>query len=107
MGTKPRTPGQTAVSISLPEKLLLDIDARADALNINRSQYLAALARNDLSARGILTLQETTEPAPAPPAKPTGATTYPKASKRDTQRKILRTVENKVNQAKNTQSPQK
>jgi len=47
---------QTAVTISLPKGLLRQIDARADRLNIPRSQYLALLARRDILIGGSLTL---------------------------------------------------
>jgi len=43
---------QTAVTISLPKGLLRQIDARADRLNIPRSQYLALLARRDILIGG-------------------------------------------------------
>lgn len=47
---------QTAVTISLPKSLLRQIDARADRLNIPRSQYLALIARRDIRIGGSLTL---------------------------------------------------
>lgn len=49
---KPRSPGQTATSFSCEETLLRRIDDRARSLNMNRSQYLAALARRDLVEGG-------------------------------------------------------
>lgn len=58
MATKPRSPGQTAISVSLDGGLLARIDERAGALGLNRSQYLAQLARADLQKRGELRLQE-------------------------------------------------
>lgn len=58
MTTKPRSAGQTAVSVSLPAELLSQIDARAKRLGLNRSQYLSVLARRDLDERGDLTLRE-------------------------------------------------
>lgn len=63
---KPRSPGQTATSFSCEETLLRRIDDRARSLNMNRSQYLAALARRDLVEGGPLILQESL-PAPPPP----------------------------------------
>ena len=53
---KERTQGQTAVSISLAEGLLAQIDARAIARNLSRSQYLALLARNDIMQGSSVTL---------------------------------------------------
>ena len=47
---------QIAISISLPKGLLRQIDARADRLNIPRSQYLALLARRDILIGGSLML---------------------------------------------------
>lgn len=70
MGTKPRSAGQTATSFSCEETLLQRIDERARSLHMNRSQYIAALARRDLVEGGPLVLHET-ETAPAiSPAKP-------------------------------------
>ena len=59
MTMKPRSPDQTAISVSLPATLLDEIDSRSRALGLNRSQYLCQLAREDLSTRGGLTLHET------------------------------------------------
>ena len=59
MTVKPRSPGQVAISVSLPEKLLEEIDDRAEALGLNRSQYFAQLARGDLQTRPELILRET------------------------------------------------
>lgn len=56
--TKQRSPGNTAVSISLPAALLADIDRRADALGLTRSQYLCHLARRDVESRGNLVITE-------------------------------------------------
>lgn len=58
MVMKPRSTGQTAISVSLPEALLESIDERAGALGLNRSQYLAHLARAHLRERGQMTLHE-------------------------------------------------
>lgn len=66
MATKPRSPGQTAISVSVPTDLLRDIDTRAESLGLNRSQYLAQLARADLLAKGAMLIHETN----APPVKP-------------------------------------
>jgi metal-responsive CopG/Arc/MetJ family transcriptional regulator len=59
MSNKQRTAEQTAISISLPKQLLAQIDDRAAALGLNRSQYLNVLARNDLASRAALKLVET------------------------------------------------
>jgi hypothetical protein len=47
---------QMEVCLSLPEALLAQIDTRAIALNLSRSQYLTLLARNDITQGGIVTL---------------------------------------------------
>jgi hypothetical protein len=62
MTTKQRSPGKIAISVSMSEELLLKLDARATALGLNRSQYLAQLARADLASGGDLTLRETPPP---------------------------------------------
>jgi hypothetical protein len=49
---KDRSPDQTAVSISLPRDLLAKIDARASALNMPRSKYLAFVAQQDVTKGG-------------------------------------------------------
>jgi hypothetical protein len=46
---KERSPGQTAVSLSISKEVLDRIDARAAALGISRSSYLTLLAQQDLS----------------------------------------------------------
>ena len=48
---------QTVISVSLPPKLIAEIDARADSLDLTRSQYLALLAKHDLTVLGPLTLK--------------------------------------------------
>ena len=52
------------MTISLPKVLLRQIDARADRLDIPRSQYLALIARRDILIGGSLTL------SPADPSHP-------------------------------------
>ena len=47
---------QTAISISLPKKLLDAIDKRADQLHLPRSRYLCLLAQTDIKRGGPLTL---------------------------------------------------
>lgn len=56
MSIKPRSPGKTAISVSMTVELLEKLDARAESLGLNRSQYLAQLARADLVSGGALTL---------------------------------------------------
>ncbi len=53
-----RAPGKTAVSVSLPQSLVDQIDARAAGLGLNRSQYLASLARCDIHTGGPLELRD-------------------------------------------------
>ena len=53
---KLRSPDQTAISVSLSKSLLADIDARAKALGLSRSQYLAQIARTDIDQGGPLTI---------------------------------------------------
>jgi metal-responsive CopG/Arc/MetJ family transcriptional regulator len=64
MSTKQRSAEQTAISLSLPKQLLTQIDDRAAALGLNRSQYLSVLARNDLAKRPALRLVETYPTSP-------------------------------------------
>jgi hypothetical protein len=58
---KPRSPEQTAVSISLPRELLARIDARARSLGMPRSRYLAHVAQTDIEHGGALTVVPKTE----------------------------------------------
>ena len=53
-----RKPDQTAISVSMSKALLEQLDARAAALGLNRSQYLTQLARRDVAEKGSLTLHE-------------------------------------------------
>ena len=67
-----RKPDQTAISVSMSKEMLAQMDARAKALGLNRSQYIAQLARADLLAKGALVIQDSaqlTQPA-QPVAKP-------------------------------------
>lgn len=66
MATKPRTPGQTAISVSMLDTLVADIDDRARNLGLSRSKYLVQLAKNDLKKKGRLTLEDTSQAAPVP-----------------------------------------
>lgn len=70
MSIKPRSPGQTAISVSIPQSLLDQVDERASALGLSRSQYLAQLARADLMERGDLTLREQPDTPSTPPVPP-------------------------------------
>ena len=49
---KERSKGQTSICISISKLQLAEIDARAAALNLNRSQYLALVARKDIMRGG-------------------------------------------------------
>lgn len=60
-----RRPDQTAISVSIHVGLLAQIDARAASLGLNRSQYLAQLARNDVASGGDLVLRDTPPPTAA------------------------------------------
>jgi len=53
-----RKPDQTAISVSMSRSLVAAMDKRAKALGLNRSQFIAQLARADLAAGGDLTLKE-------------------------------------------------
>jgi hypothetical protein len=64
---KERSPDQTAISVSIRKDLLAMIDARADSLNMTRSQYLAVLAQHDLSKGGRIVLQPPDPGKPQPP----------------------------------------
>jgi hypothetical protein len=59
MKPKTRSPGQTALSISMELGLRSEIRIRARNLNLNVSQYLATLAKNDIADGGNLELRET------------------------------------------------
>lgn len=67
---KPRSPGQTAISISLPKILVDQVTQRASALGLSRSQYLLQLARAVLQQRGDLTLREAPDTPQTPPVPP-------------------------------------
>ncbi len=53
---KERSPEQTAISVSLTKEQLLQIDARADSLNLPRSRYLVLVAQHDIARGGPLTI---------------------------------------------------
>lgn len=53
-----RNPNNIVISVSMSRALLAEIDERAQALGLSRSQYLCHLAREDVAARGDLVLKE-------------------------------------------------
>src|SRR5512136_728641 len=63
---KPRSPEQTAISVSITKDLLARIDARANELGLTRSRYIAVVTQIDIAKGGPLTIptQGTVEPAP-------------------------------------------
>jgi hypothetical protein len=65
-----KLPGQKVISVSLPQTLLDDIDARATSLGLSRSAYLSLLAQQDLTKPGPIPLPKVTAPGAAQPAKP-------------------------------------
>ena len=84
MTTKPRSPGKTAISVSIPVSLLNQLDERAAALGLNRSQYISQLAKADLMERGDLTLKESPKESSQDAPKHAGSrdlTKYPSLSK--------------------------
>ena len=64
---KPRSPQQTAISVSITKELLARIDARASELGLTRSRYLAVIAQIDIEKGGPLTIPTQGEVEPAPP----------------------------------------
>lgn len=57
-----RNPNNIVISVSMSRSMLAEIDERARALGISRSQYLCQLARQDVAQGGDLTLKETPKP---------------------------------------------
>ena len=55
-----RNPANTVISVSMSRATLAEIDQRAQALGMSRSQYLCQLARVDVAKGGDLTLREST-----------------------------------------------
>lgn len=51
-----KTTGMVPYSLSMTRELMREIDSRAKSLGLNRSQYFAALALNDLKDKGPMTL---------------------------------------------------
>jgi hypothetical protein len=70
---KPRSAAQTAISVSLTKELLARIDARAGALGLARSRYIAVLAQQDIEKSGPLTIAAEDEPEPTAPIELTPA----------------------------------
>lgn len=62
---KKRSPDRTAISVSLSKELLAEIDGRAGALGLSRSQYLALISRKDIDKGGPLTIPATDADHPA------------------------------------------
>lgn len=58
MTTHKRSTDQTAISVSMTRAMVAEIDIRAQALGLNRSQYLQMLARKDLAERGAMIISE-------------------------------------------------
>jgi hypothetical protein len=68
MTTHKRSDRQTAISVSIPKELLDLVDARAQAIGLNRSAYIGLLLRQDLATKDNLTVHET--PSPSKPESP-------------------------------------
>ncbi len=66
---KPRSDGNTAISVSLGKSLLDKVDARADELDLNRSQYFRKLAASDAGGG----MRTKAKPQVKPPPKPLGS----------------------------------
>lgn len=80
MVTKARSPGQTAISLSMPEDVVRELDRRAAALHLNRSTFILQLIKQDLAERPDLVLRETPIPG----------------SRTDTERKVVGAVKSGV-----------
>ena len=66
---KPRSPGNTAISVSITEALLARIDSRASELGLKRSRYIAVIAQIDIAKGGPLTIPAQGAVEPAPPVE--------------------------------------
>lgn len=66
---QPRSPGNTAISVSITEALLAKIDARANELGLKRSRYIAVIAQIDIAKGGPLTIPTQGAVEPAPPVE--------------------------------------
>ena len=64
---KPRSPEQTAISVSITKDLLARIDARANELGLTRSRYIAVVTQIDIAKGGPLTIPTQGAVQPAPP----------------------------------------
>jgi hypothetical protein len=62
MKTKPRSPGNTAISVSIDAGTLREIDRRSSALGLSRSAYLRALALQDCDSAGSISIAEKATP---------------------------------------------
>ena len=67
-----KLPGQKVISVSLPQTLIDDIDARAASLGLSRSAYLSLLARQDIANPAPPEIPAATGQPPAAPP-PTAA----------------------------------
>src|SRR5512137_2478912 len=72
---KPRSPEQTAISVSITKELLARIDARANELGLSRSRYIAVIAQIDIAEGGPLTIPTQGAVEPAPPVNLTAEAT--------------------------------
>jgi hypothetical protein len=66
---KPRSPEQTAISVSITKDLLIRIDDRADTLGLTRSRYIAIIAQIDIAQGGPLTIPTQGASQPVPPVE--------------------------------------
>ena len=64
---RPRSPDQTAISVSITKELLARIDARANELGLSRSRYIAVVTQIDIAKGGSLTIPTQGAVEPAPP----------------------------------------
>jgi len=64
---KPRSPDQTAISVSITKDLLARIDARANEVGLTRSRYIAVVTQIDIAKGGPLTIPTQGAAQPAPP----------------------------------------
>ena len=71
-----RSPGKSAISVSLETELLERIDVRRKALGLTRSAYLCNLAENDLVKGGNFVIAQKPNKA-QPPAKTIPDSNYP------------------------------
>jgi hypothetical protein len=72
---KPRSPEQTAISVSITKNLLTRIDDRASELGLTRSRYIAVISQIDMAHGGPLTIPTQGTVQPAPPVELTAEVT--------------------------------